>query len=107
MSNIKFPNADEHQNKILNMIAEQEQKKLKAEQDTFDKEKDKTEFLYLWKHFKLRLNKYLDEFVDETYNDGRHSLEVTLTVKKDDSDDNVVENFVYNKRLNLKKILEI
>lgn len=104
---IKFPGANEEQNKILNMIAEQREKEEKAKKDDFDKEKDKEEFLYLWKHFDDRLGKILQDFRDVQYNKGTHSLEVTVRVKKQDGTDLLKENFVYSDKLKLFKETEI
>lgn len=103
---IKFPGANEEQNKILNMIAEQQAKKLKADEEAFDKEKDKDEFLYLWGHFERRLRVYLDEFRDKQSQTGFHSLEVLVKVKKKDSTDVIKENFVYSDKLRMQKITE-
>ena len=103
----EFPGANEQQNKILNMIADQKEKEAKAKQDAFDAEKDKDEFLYLWKHFDRRLKKMLKDFRDETYNSGQHSIEVIVKIKKDDNEDALQENFVYSDRLKLFKITEI
>ena len=103
----EFPGANEQQNKILNMIADQKEKESKAKQDAFDAEKDKDEFLYLWKHFDRRLKKMLKDFRDETYNSGQHSIEVIVKIKKDDNEDTLQENFVYSDKLKLFKITEI
>lgn len=104
---IEFSGANEQQNKILNMIAEQKQKEKKAKQDAFDAEKDKDEFLYLWKHFEKRLTKILNDFKDETYNTGQHSLEVFVKIKKDENKDIVQEKFIYSDKLKLFKVTEI
>jgi hypothetical protein len=104
---IKFPNANEAQNKILNKIKEQKEKEAKAKKNAFDEEKDKQEFLYLWKHFDRRLRKILNDFKDDTYQKGHHGLEITVKIKKDNSKDNVIEKFVYSDRLKLFKLVEI
>jgi len=104
---IKFPNANEEQNKILNMIAEQKSKEAKAAQDKFDAEKDKEEFLYLWGHFERRLQKILDDFKDKTYNSGIHSLVVDITIKKKDSTDAIKEKFIYCDKLKMFKTTEL
>jgi hypothetical protein len=104
---IQFPNANEAQNKILNQISEQKLKEKKAKNDEFDKEKDKEEFLYLWKHFERRLNKILKDFKDDLQPTGYHSMVVTVKIKKDGADDDVTENFVYSDQLRLNKIVEI
>jgi hypothetical protein len=104
---IKFPNANEEQNKILNMIAEQKSKEAKASQDKFDAEKDKEEFLYLWKHFDDRLQRMLNDFKDDTYNSGIHSLEVNVTVKKKGATDAIKEQFIYCDKLKLFKTTEL
>ena len=107
MSDIKFPNANEEQNKILNMIAEQRSREAKAEQDKFDAEKDKDEFLYLWGHFERRLNKILSDFRDETYSSGLHSLEVDIKIKKKGATDAIKEQFIYCDKLKMFKLTEI
>lgn len=104
---IQFPNANEEQNKILNMIADQKLKEAKAKKDEFDKEKDKEEFLYLWKHFERRLNKYLEDFRDTLYPKGYHSLEVLIKIKKDKSTDVLREEFIFSDKLKLFKLTEI
>lgn len=104
---IQFPNANEAQNKILNKIKEQKEKEAKAKNDQFDKEKDKEEFLYLWGHFERRLNKMLKDFKDDLQPTGYHSMVVTVKIKKDGANDDVVENFVYSDQLKLNKIVEI
>ena len=104
---IQFPNATEEQNKILNKIAEQKAKEAKAKKDSFDREKDKEEFLYLWKHFSRRLNKILKDFKDELQPSGYHQLVVTVKIKKDGSDDDVTESFVFSDQLKLNKIVEL
>jgi len=104
---IKFPNANEEQNKILNMIANQRAKEEKAKQKAFDAEKDKEEFLFLWRHFRDRLNKMLDDFVDDSYGTGYHGLEIVFKIKKDDSKDSIVEKFIYNDKLKMFKVTEI
>ncbi|MGD2072033.1 MAG: hypothetical protein PVG65_00885 [Candidatus Thorarchaeota archaeon] len=103
---IEFPGANEEQNKILNMIAEQKEKEAKAAQNAFDKEKDKEEFLYLWKHFDRRLKKTLEDFRDIQYTTGIHSLEVTIKVKKEGSTDSITEKFVYSDKLKMLKVTE-
>jgi len=104
---IQFPNANEAQNKILNKIAEQKMKEAKAKQDAFDAEKDKDEFLFLWKHFERRLNKMLKDFRDDIYQMGNYSLEVLVKVKKEGATDDLKEQFVYNDKLKLFKITQI
>lgn len=103
---IKFPGANEEQNKILNMIKEQHDKRAKAAADEFDKEKDKEEFLYLWKHFEHRLNRYLADFRDKQSQTGFHSLEVTIKINKKDSTEVINENFIYSDKLKLYKITQ-
>jgi len=108
MSNeINFPNANEEQNKILNQIAKEVEMKEKEEQHKLDAEKDKDEFLYLWGHFERRLERILKNFKEDTYQTGVHSLEVTVKIKKKDSQEPLVENFVFNDKLKLTKITEI
>ena len=104
---IEFPNANEAQNEILNQILEQKQKEAKAKKDEFDKEKDREEFLYQWKHFYDRLTKMLNDYRDDLQPKGYHSLEVQFIVKKDDSSDALKEKFVFSDRLKLFKITEI
>lgn len=104
---IEFPNANEAQNKILNKIKEQKEKEAKAKKNEFDEEKDKAEFLYLWKHFDRRLRKILNDFRDDIYQKGHHGLEITVKIKKDNSKDNVIEKFIYSDRLKLFKVVEI
>jgi len=104
---IKFPNANEAQNKILNMIAEQKEKEIKDKQDEFDKEKDKDEFLYLWKHFDDRLRKILNDFKNDLQPKGYHGLVVTVRVQKDGSTDEIKEKFLYSDGLQLFKVTEI
>jgi hypothetical protein len=104
---IQFPNANEAQNKILNKISEQKAKEVKARKDQFDKEKDKEEFLYLWKHFERRLRKILNDFRDELQPTGYHSMVITVKIMKDGATDDVTENFVYSDQLKLNKIVEI
>jgi gas vesicle protein len=104
---IEFPNANKAQNKILNQIAEQKEKEMKAKEDKFDEEKDRDEFLYLWKHFSDRLQKMLKDFRDDLQPKGYHSLEIQFIVKKDDSTDALKEKFIYGDKLKLFKITEI
>ncbi|MBR9682647.1 MAG: hypothetical protein GOV02_03140 [Candidatus Aenigmarchaeota archaeon] len=104
---IEFPNANEEQNKILNKIAEQKAKESKAKNDEFDKEKDREEFLYLWKHFEARLNKYLKDYKEDLQPKGYHGLEVLIRIKKDDSSDELKEKFIFSDKLKLFKITEI
>ena len=104
---IEFPNANKQQNKILNMIAKQREKEVKAEQDAFDAEKDKDEFLYLWGHFKRRLEKQLDDFINDKYGTGIHGLEVLFRITKEDSTEELRSNYVYNDKLKMTKIEEI
>jgi hypothetical protein len=104
---IQFPGANEAQNKILNKIAQQKSKEAKAKKDEFDREKDKEEFLYLWKHFERRLNKILKDFKDDLQPTGYHSMVVTVKIIKDGATDDVKEQFVYNDNLKLNKIVEI
>jgi len=95
------------QNEILNKIAEQKAKESKSKKDKFDKEKDKEEFLYLWKHFDRRLTKILKDFRDELQPTGYHKMVVTVKIEKDGASDDVTENFVYSDQLRLNKIVEI
>lgn len=104
---IQFPNANEEQNKILNMIAEKKAQELKAEKDAFDAKKDKDEFLYLWGHFERRLKKLLSDFRDVDYDKGTHSLEVYIKVKKDGSTDAIKEEFLYSDKLKMFKFTEV
>jgi len=104
---IQFPNATEAQNEILNKIAEQKSKEAKARQNKFDAEKDKEEFLYLWKHFHRRLSKILNDFKDDLQPTGYHKMIVTVKIEKEGSDDDVTEQFVYSDQLRLNKIVEI
>lgn len=104
---IEFPNATKEQNKILNKIAEQKKKETEAEAYKLDKEKETKEFLFLWKHFEDRLQKQLKEFRDHYYQTGICSLEVLVKIKKEGSTDNLRENFVYDDKLKLYKIVEI
>ncbi len=104
---INFPRANEEQNKILNKIAEQKSKEAKAKQDKFDEDKDREEFLYLWKHFKARLDKYLNDYKDDLQPKGYHGLEVLIKIKKDDSSDKLKEEFLFSDKLKLFKITEI
>ena len=104
---IQFPNATEAQNKILNKIAEQKSKEAKAKKDEFDKEKDKEEFLYLWKHFERRLNKILKDFRDDLQPTGYHQLEVLVKIKKTNSSDDINEKFIYSDQLKLYKITQL
>jgi hypothetical protein len=91
----------------LNKIAQQKSKEAKAKKDEFDREKDKEEFLYLWKHFERRLNKILKDFKDDLQPTGYHSMVVTVKIIKDGATDDVKEQFVYNDNLKLNKIVEI
>jgi hypothetical protein len=104
---IQFPNANEAQNDILNQIAEKKAKEAKAKADEFDKEKDKEEFLYLWKHFNRRLNKMLKDYEEDLQPYGYYGLEILVKVKKDGADDDLKEQFVYSDRLKLTKITEL
>lgn len=104
---IQFPNANAAQNEILNQIAEKKSKEAKAKQDGFDKEKDKEEFLYLWKHFERRLNKMLKDYKEDLQPYGYYGLEIMVKVKKDGADDDLKEQFVYSDRLKLFKITEL
>jgi len=104
---IEFPNATKEQNKILNKIAEQKLKEKKAEQNKFDAEKDKEEFLYLWGHFERRLQLLLEAFKNELYPKGYHGLEVLVKVTKDGSKDKIQEQFVFNDKLKLFHMTEI
>ena len=104
---IKFPGANEAQNDILNQIASKKAKEAKAKQDGFDKEKDKEEFLYLWKHFNRRLTKMLEDYKNDLQPYGYYGLEIMVKVKKDGADDDLKEQFVYSDRLKLFKITEL
>jgi len=104
---IEFPNANEAQNKILNQIADQKSKELKAKQDEFDEDKDKEEFLYIWKHFDDRLRKMLNDYKDTLQPKGYHGLVVTVRVQKKDSTDELKEQFLYSDDLQLFKVTEI
>ena len=104
---IQFPGANEAQNEILNQIKEQKEKELKAKKDKFDEEKDRDEFLYLWKHFERRLRKILNDFRDDLHPKGFHSLEVLIKVKKDGASDAIKEQFIFSDDLKLFKITEI
>ena len=104
---IQFPNANEAQNEILNQIAEKKAKEAKAKADDFDKEKDKEEFLYLWKHFERRLNKILKDYKEDLQPYGYYGLEILVKVTKDGADDDLKEQFVYNDKLKLIKITEL
>jgi hypothetical protein len=104
---INFPNANKAQNKILNKIKEQKEKEAKAKKDDFDEQKDREEFLYLWKHFDRRLRKILNDFKDDLHPKGYHGLEVLIKVKKDGASDDIKEEFIFSDKLKLYKITEI
>ena len=104
---IQFPKATPAQNEILNQIKEQKEKEAKAKQAKFDEEKDRNEFLYLWKHFDRRLRKVLNDFKDDLQPKGYYGLEVLIKVTKDGATDDLKEQFIFGDKLKLYKITQI